>query len=174
MWKRVLVVLLVVPISSYTVFWASVFFFSAWDEAWRPAWSGDGIRAEVIVILPASVPGSFSTELIPFSSAKGFADENPRCTFLIPINRQSEVLDQLRASQKFASITLQVKQLSENKQEVLVEDMDRADDVQGTRYEALETQVKLKSYRYVGDRDAFGVAITSIVLSATVHLIVLG
>lgn len=149
-------------------------FFSAWDEAWRPAWSGDGIRAEVIVILPASVPGSFSTELIPFSSAKGFADQNQRCTFLIPINRQSEVLDQLRASQKFASITLQVKQLSENKQEVLVEDMDRADDVHGTRYEALETQLKLKSYRCVGDRDAFGVAITSIVLSATVHLIVLG
>jgi hypothetical protein len=84
------------------------------------------------------------------------------------------VLDQLKVRQKCAWIKLQVKQLSENKQDVLVEDMDQADDTHGSRYEALETQVKLKSYRFLGDRDAFGVVITSVVLSATVHLIVLG
>jgi hypothetical protein len=81
MWKRVLLVLLFVPISSYTVFWASVFLLAMLDEAWRLAWSGDAIGAEVIVTLPASVHDDFSTELIPFSSAKGFADEHPPAHF---------------------------------------------------------------------------------------------
>jgi hypothetical protein len=171
-WKRLLVMLLILPISCFTVFRVALFALESWDVAWRPAWSGDSSRAEVIVVLPTGLSGDLSTELIPWSSAQDFANEHPGCTFLIPVSRQGEVMDQLKAKYGISWISLQATPLSENKQEVLVEDMDAAKDVHGARYQASRTQVKLKSYRFIADGP--GVGFMAMEVTIGVHIIVLG
>jgi hypothetical protein len=89
LWRRLLVTLILFPVSFSVVFWASTFLLAQWDEAWRPAWMGDGAGAEAIVILPADTPPGFSAELVPFSLAKDFAANHPGATFLIPRGQQS-------------------------------------------------------------------------------------
>ena len=66
LWRRLLVALVLFPVSFSVVFWASTFLLAQWDEAWRPAWMGDGAGAEAIVILPADTPPGFSVELVRF------------------------------------------------------------------------------------------------------------
>ena len=169
MWKRLLAVLLVLPISLYGTFWAFTLLLTWWDEAWRPAWIGDGRGAEAIAILPTGTAGGFSAELIPFSFAKTFASKHTQCTFLIPVDRRNEVLNELKTKQGLPWLSLQVTQLTEGKQEVLIEDMDRTDDTHGTRYEASRADVILRSSRFIGDRDAMGVLLVAMALSAIVN-----
>jgi hypothetical protein len=186
LWQRLLVALILFPVGFFVVFWSSTFLLAQWDEAWRPAWMGDGVGAEVIVILPADGPPGFSAELVPFSMAKDFAARHPGATFLIPRSqqgagqqstgqqsqqqgqpqdalRQKEVEEQLRP--KLASLSLDVKQLPGGAQQISIEDMDRTDDTHGTRYEASKDGVRLLRYRFVGDRDAMGVVLAAMVLS---------
>jgi hypothetical protein len=191
LWQRLLVALILFPISFFVVFWSSTFLLAQWDEAWRPAWMGDGVGAEAIVILPADGPPGFSAELIPFSIVKDFAARHAGATFLIPRSRQGagqqstgqqstaqqsqpqgqpqdalrqkEVEEQLRP--KLASLSLDVKQLPGGAQQISIEDMDRTDDTHGTRYEASKDGVRLLRYRFVGDRDAMGVVLAAMVLS---------
>jgi hypothetical protein len=158
LWKRLLVALILFPVSFFVVFWSSTFLLAQWDEAWRPAWLGDGAGAEAIVIMPADTPPGFSAEVVPFSMAKDFVARHPGATFLIPRSEQStnqqstgqqstdqqarqhdtlqqkEVEEQLRS--KLASLSLDVKQLPGGPQQISIEDMDRTDDTHGTRYEA--------------------------------------
>jgi hypothetical protein len=151
LWQRLLVALILFPVGFFVVFWSSTFLLAQWDEAWRPAWMGDGVGAEAIVILPADGPPGFSAELVPFSMVKDFAARHPESTFLIPPSqqgtdqqganqhgqqrdtlRQKEVEEQLRP--KLASLSLDVKQLPGGAQQISIEDMDRTDDSHGTRY----------------------------------------
>ena len=200
LWRRLLVALILFPVGFFVVFWASTFLLAQWDEAWRPAWMGDGVGAEAIVILPADTPPGFSVELVPFSMAKDFAANHPGSTFLIPRGQQSadqqstgqqntgqpnmgqqgpqqdtlrqkEVEDQLRL--KLASLSLDVKQLPGGAQQISIEDMDRTDDTHGTRYEASKDGVRLIRYRFVGDRDAMGVLLAAMVLSFLLNLVAL-
>jgi hypothetical protein len=185
LWERLLVTLILLPVSFFVVFWASAFLLAQWDEAWRPAWMGDGAGAEAIVILPADAPPGFSAELVPFSMAKDFAASHPGATFLIPRSeqstdqparqhdtlRQKEVEEQLRS--KLAWLSLDVKQLPGNAQQISIEDMDRTDDTHGTRYEASKERVRLIRYRFVGDRDAMGVVLAAMVLSFLLNMIAL-
>jgi hypothetical protein len=185
LWERLLVTLILFPISFFVVFWTSTFLLAQWDEAWRPAWMGDGAGAEAIVILPAEMPPGFSAELVPFSMAKDFTANHPGSTFLIPRSQQStdqeaqqqdtlrqkEVEDQLRP--KLAWLSLQVKQLPGGTQQISIEDMNRADDTHGTRYEASKEGARLIRYRFVGDRDAMGVVLAAMVLSVLLNVIAL-
>lgn len=189
LWKRLLVALLLFPVSFTVVFWTSTFLLAHWDEAWRPAWMGDGAGAEAIVIVPADAPPGFSAELVPFSMAKDFAASHPGSTFLIPRSeqstgqydeqqtqqpdtlRQKEVEEQLRS--KLAWLSLDVKHLPGVAQQISIEDMNRADDTHGTRYEASKEGVRLIRYRFVGDRDAMGVLLTAMVLSFLLNVVAL-
>jgi hypothetical protein len=199
LWERLLVTLILLPVSFFVVFWASAFLLAQWDEAWRPAWMGDGAGAEAIVILPADAPPGFSAELVPFSMAKDFVATHPGATFLIPRSeqsadqqstgqqmgqqnreqqggpqgalRQKEVEEQLRS--KLAQLSLDVKQLPSRAQQISIEDMDRTDDTHGTRYEASKDGVRLIRYRFVGDRDAMGVVLAAMVLSVLLNGIAL-
>jgi hypothetical protein len=189
LWRRLLVTLILFPVGFFVVFWASTFLLAQWDEAWRPAWMGDGVGAQAIVILPADTPPGFSAELVPFSMAKDFAANHPGATFLIPRSeqgaeqqstdehlqqdalRQKEVEDQLRL--KLASLSLDVKQVPGGAQQISIEDMDRTDDTHGTRYEASKDGVRLIRYRFVGDRDAMGVLLAAMVLSFLLNLVAL-
>jgi hypothetical protein len=182
LWQRLLVALILFPIGFFVVFWASTFLLAQWDEAWRPAWMGDGVGAEAIVILPADAPPGFSAELVPFSMVKDFVARHPGSTLLIPRSQlsadrqstdqqgqqqdtlwQKEVEDQLRP--QLAWLSLDVKQLPGGAQQISIEDMNRADDTHGTRYEASKEGVRLIRYRFVGDRDAMGVVLAAMVLS---------
>src|ERR1700721_2156505 len=89
LWRRLLVALILFPVGFFVVFWASTFLLAQWDEAWRPAWMGDGAGAEAIVILPVDTPPGFSAGLVPFSMAKDFAASHPGSTFLIRRSEQS-------------------------------------------------------------------------------------
>ena len=195
LWRRLLVALILFPVSFSVVFWASTFLLAQWDEAWRPAWMGNGAGAEAIVILPADTPPGFSAELVPFSLAKDFAANHPGATFLIPRSeqgaeqqstgqqnmgqqgpqqdmlREKEVEEQLRP--KLASLSLDVKQLPSGAQQISIEDMDRTDDTHGTRYEASKDGVRLIRYRFVGDRDAMGVLLAAMGLSFLLNLVAL-
>jgi hypothetical protein len=200
LWRRLLVALILFPVGFFVVFWSSTFVLAQWDEAWRPAWLGDGAGAEAIVILPADTPPGFSVELVPFSMAKDFAASHPGSTFLIPRSeqsadqqstgqpntgqpnmgqqgpqqdtlRQKEVEEQLRL--KLAWLSLDVEQLPGGAQQISIEDMDRTDDTHGTRYEASKDGVRLIRYRFVGDRDAMGVVLAAMVLSVLLNLIAL-
>jgi hypothetical protein len=185
LWERLLVTLILLPVSFFVVFWASAFLLAQWDEAWHPAWLGDGAGAEAIVILPADAPPGFSAELVPFSMAKDFVATHPGATFLIPRSEQNadqqarqhdtlqqkEVEEQLRS--KLASLSLDVKQLPSGAQQISIEDMDRTDDTHGTRHEASKDGVRLIRYRFVGDRDAMGVVLGAMVLSFLLNAIAL-
>lgn len=85
--------------------------------------------------------------------------------------RQKEVEEQLRS--KLAWLSLDVMQLTGGAQQISIEDMNRADDTHGTRYEASKEGVRLIRYRYVGDRDAMGVVLTAIALSFLLNVIAL-
>jgi hypothetical protein len=89
LWQRLLVALILFPVGFFVVFWSSTFLLAQWDEAWRPAWMGDGVGAEAIVVLPADAPPGFSAELVPFLMVKDFASRRPGSTFLIPPSQQS-------------------------------------------------------------------------------------
>ena len=185
LWERLLVTLILLPVSFFVVFWTSTFLLAHWDEAWRPAWLGDGAGAEAIVILPADAPLGFSAELVPFSMAKDFVANHPGATFLIPRSeqgtdqqaqqqdtlQQKEVEEQLRS--KLAWLSLDVTQLPGGAQQISIEDMNRADDTHGTRYLASKDGVRLIRYRYVGDRDAMGVVLAAVALSFLLNLIAL-
>src|ERR1700719_2081393 len=88
LWRRLLVTLILFPVGFFVVFWSSTFLLAQWDEAWRPAWMGDGVGAEAIVIVPADGPPGFSAELVPFSMVKDFVARHPGSTFLIPRSQQ--------------------------------------------------------------------------------------
>jgi hypothetical protein len=173
LWERLLAILLLFPVSVFVFFWISCFFLAQWDEAWRPAWLGDGAGAEAIVILPADLPAGFSADLIPFSQANDFAHAHPDSTFLIPLDRQKEVEEQLKSRLKLASLLIEAAQLPNGSERISIEDMDRADDSHGTRYDASKSSVRLTAYRFVGDRDAIGVMLGAMALSALLNVIAL-
>lgn len=64
-------------------------------------------------------------------------------------------------------------QLPGGAQQISIEDMNRADDTHGTRYEASKEGVRLIRYRYVGDRDAMGVVLAAMALSFVLNVIAL-
>jgi hypothetical protein len=55
-WIRLLVAILVLPVSVYFVFWVSLFALAELVEGWHPAWFGDSSYADVMVFLPRSFP----------------------------------------------------------------------------------------------------------------------
>jgi hypothetical protein len=51
-WMWLLIAIGVLPITSYIVFWTSLFGIAQFAEGWRPAWFGDSSNAEIIVLVP--------------------------------------------------------------------------------------------------------------------------
>jgi hypothetical protein len=90
-WTWLIIVIFVLPISSYVVLWTSLYAIAETVEGWHAAWFGDSSAAEIIVLVPDHSPEGFSAELIPVSSAANYPSAHTGATFLIPIDQQNEV-----------------------------------------------------------------------------------
>jgi hypothetical protein len=105
------------------------------------------------------------------SAANTFVRDHPNCTFLIPRGHEQEISAQLEHN--VAWVRLEVKDLSEGRQRITLEDMNRADDTYGTQYEATHNEVRVKYVRFVGDREIMGAVLNAALLTALVHIIAL-
>jgi len=168
--------IVVLPISSYIVFWTSLFAIAELSEGWRPAWIGDSSYAEVVVLVPDQSPDGFSAELIPVSSAGTYVAAHPGSTFLIPIDiaRQNQIQERLKTDQKLSWTTFQTKRLSDNQEESTIDFMDRTDDSHGSRYRASKDKVELESYRYAADRGGMGILFLAMFVTLGVNVLLLG
>lgn len=173
-WIRLLVAILILPVSVYFVFWISLFALADLVEGWHPAWLGDSSYADVIVFLPGASPEDFTVELVPLSSTAQYVSAHPGSTFLIPMDRQSQVKEFLEKNLKLSWNSFEIKQLPNSGQEISFYFMDRTDDSHGSRYKASKDRVQLESHRYVSDRGGVGILLLAMVLTAGVHILALG
>ncbi len=173
-WIRVLVAILVLPISVYFVFWISLFALAELVEGWHPAWFGDTSYADVIVFLPGASPEDFAVELVPLSSTAQYVSAHPGSTFLIPIDRQAQVKQFLEKNLKLSWNSFEIRQLADGGQEISFYFMDRTDDSHGSRYKASKDHVQLESHRYASDRGGIGVLLLAMVVTVGLHILALG
>jgi hypothetical protein len=173
-WMWLLIAIVVLPISSYLVFWTSLYAIAELVEDWRPAWIGDSSYAEIIVLVPDRSLDGFSAELIPVSSAGSYAAAHPGSTFLIPIDRQNEIQERLKTNLKVSWMTFEIKRLSESQEEITIYFMDPADDSHGSRYRASNDKVQLESYRYAADRGGIGIVLLAMFVTLGVNALLLG
>jgi len=173
-WIHLLIAIAVSPISAYVVFWVAFYGLAELSEGWHPAWFGDSSNAEVIVVLPDSSPEGFSPELIPVASVADYIASHREATFLVPGDKQSQLKKRLEDDHKLSWNTFEIKQISEGQQEITLYFMDRTDDSHGSRYKASKNSVQLESYRYISDRGGMGVVLVAMLLSAGIHMFVLG
>lgn len=124
--------------------------------------------------MPDNSPEGFYAELIPLSSARNYPSAHPGSTFLIPIDRQNQIQEQLKTNLKLSWTTFEIKRLSEGQEQITLYFMDRADDSHGSRYRASKERVQLESYRYVADRGGVGIVLLAILVTLSVSVFVLG
>jgi len=173
-WMWLLIAIVVLPISSYGVFWISLYAIAELDEGWHPAWFGDSSNSQIIVLVPDNSPEGFSVELIPLSSVGNYRGEHPNATFLIPIDRQAQIQERLKSDLKLSWMTFEIKRLSDTEEEIAFYFMDRTDDSHGSRYKASKDSVKLESYRYISDRGGIGIVLLALLLTLIVNVFLLG
>jgi hypothetical protein len=171
---KLLFVLLLLPVTGYAVFWISLVSLASFFEGWHPSWLGEAPGTQVVVMAAGSPLEGGVVKLVPYATATAYVSAHPGSTFLIPIERVNEVKEQLTASLKIPSITLEVKPLRDGREEITLEYMDRADDSYGIRYKATRNAVELRSSRYAGDRDGIGVLLIAMGLTVLLHLMVIG
>jgi len=174
LWTRLLIAILILPITVYLVFWVSLFVAAELVESWHPAWIGNSSYADVIVFVPETSPEVFSVDLIPLASTADYIRAHPGSTFLVPIDRQTQVKERLETNLRLSWNTFEIKQLADGNQEISFYFMDRTNDSHGSRYNASKDRVQLKSYRYVTDRGGMGVLLLAVVATAGVHILALG
>jgi len=171
---QLLIAIAVSPISGYVVFWLAFYGLAELTEGWHPAWFGDSSHAEVVVVSPDSSPDGFSAELIPLASVADYSASHREAMFLIPVDKQNQVKKRLQDGNKLSWNTFDIKQISDRQQEITLYFMDRTDDSHGSRYKASKNGVQLESYRYISDRGGMGVVLFAMLLSAAIHVLVLG
>ncbi len=173
-WMHLLIAIAVSPISAYVVFWISLYVLAGLSEGWHPAWFGDSSNADVVAVVPDSSLEGFSAELIPVGSVTDYIASHREATFLIPNDKQNQLKKRLEEGNKLSWNTFEIKQVSDGQQEITLSFMDRTDDSHGSRYRASKDSVRLESYRYISDRGAMGIVLMAMLLSAGVHVVVLG
>jgi len=171
---KLLIVLLLLPVTGYAVFWISLVSLASFIEGWHPSWFGEAPGTQVIVIAAGNPPEGGAVELVPYETAAAYVYAHRGSTFFVPIGQLNEVKEQLKARLKIPWITLEIKPLSDGNEEITLEYMDRTDDSHGVRYKATRDAVELRSSRYAGDRDGMGILLMAMGLTVLIHLVVIG
>jgi hypothetical protein len=173
-WTWLLTAIVVLPFTSYVVFWISIHVGTRLIEGWSPAWFGDSSAAEIIVLVPDNSIEGFRPELIPLATAGDYPSMHPGSTFVIGSDQQNQVEERLKTNLKISWVTFEITRLSDSQEQINFYYMDQADDCYGSRYRASKDRVQLERYRHVADRGAMGIVLNALLVTLAVNVVVLG